>query len=506
MRKLVALADRTAVLFLGVAAGAAIGFAFGRGGEKLPLRPPSKPAPTAVATSAAARGDAAGFECALPFQQHLLDTVTAGRPVAIGVFGDSFGDGVWSALYRLLPAQERFRVLKYSQQSTGFTRYSSLNLEEHAQAQLAADGPIDVAVISFGANDTQGVYAGGHAAALMSPDWQRVIGERVDRFVALMRSKGAMVYWVGLPKMRASAFDDDISAMNDFYTARMKALRVPFIDIKPLTVDDAGEFALYLPDPVSHERRLLRANDGVHMSMNGYVVITRALAARIKAYVAAAKVMAGVGEAAPATPPPVHLAAPDAVRPERARHEEHKRRKPEEGEAKHGARARRDAGKEEAPPATHRGEDRPSHPREGGERAPPVRKHEEKQQDRSTRSSDDAKPRSGDEDKSREAKTSEAKSSMSRSGERGTASGEGKRADGRDKPGDGKSRSTEARTGAREEKPRSGEAKSPSGDAKPRSSDAKAKPREDKARSGHDPTKPSKHRDEDAQPREGDRP
>ncbi|MDB5682493.1 MAG: lipase, partial [Sphingomonas bacterium] len=311
--------DRTAVLFLGIAAGTAIGYAFAAGGERPSAAPPAEPAtqsppPSAPppASTAPATAPAAGFECALPFQQTLLETVATGRPVTVGVFGDSFGDGVWTALYRLLPARERFRVLKHSQQSTGFTRYASLNLEDHTRAQLAADGPVDVAVISFGANDTQAVYVDGRAAPLMSPAWQRVIGTRIDAFVALLRGKGAMVYWVGLPKMRAEGFDADIAAMNHFYAARMAALRVPFIDVRPMTTDASGAYAAYLPDPTLHEPRLMRANDGIHMSMNGYIIITRALADRIKAYVAAARVVAAGGAvpAVPIAPPPPPAPAP----------------------------------------------------------------------------------------------------------------------------------------------------------------------------------------------------
>jgi hypothetical protein len=326
MRTGLLIADRTAVLFLGVAAGAAIGYAFGASNTAPPPtqvatasapRPGGAP-PTAAAGQVPAKPDL-GLEYAQPFQPHLLQAVAADRPVTVGVFGDSFGDGVWSALYRLLPAREKYRVLKYSQQSTGFTRYRTRNVEEHAGARIAADGPVDVAVISFGANDTQGIYADGHAAPLMSPEWQRIVGGRIEGFVRLMRSRGATVFWLGLPKMRTAAFDADIAAMNAFYERQMKALRVPFIDIRPLTVDAAGEYAPYLPDPVSHEMRLMRANDGIHMSMNGYVAITRPLADRIKAYVTAARVTAGVPAVVPAivppAPHPVIAAKPPEPRP-----------------------------------------------------------------------------------------------------------------------------------------------------------------------------------------------
>lgn len=499
MRKLVALADRTAVLFLGVAAGAAIGFAFGRSGEKAPERPAVKPVRIATAnttTPPATHGDAPGFECALPFQQHLLDTVATGKPVTVGVFGDSFGDGVWSALYRLLPAQQHFRVLKYSQQSTGFTRYSSLNLEDHAQAQLAADGPVDVAVISFGANDTQGVYSGGHAAALMSPEWQRVIGERVDRFVALMRARGAMVYWVGLPKMRKASFDDDISAMNEFYTARMKALRVPFIDIKPLTVDEAGEFTLYLPDPVSHERRLLRANDGIHMSMNGYVVITRGLAERIMAYVRAAKVVAGVSESPP-VPKPLRAIVPVAAKVESEKHRErHADELGKRDEGEHESRRHHDDGDEEkSRPAKHDDADKPPRARDERDKERPKTSgtHDGESKDRAPKkSSKDAKPRSNESQsgdaKSGETKTGDTKPASSRSGEPDAASGESKHPEHRVKAEESKSRSTE-------DKAKSSDTKRKSTDTKPRA--------DTKAKSDDTPPRPHKHRDEPPPSTEG---
>lgn len=329
MRTWLALVDRTAVLFLGVAAGAAIGFAFAGGRAPAPRAappaiappPPTGPTPVRDAGRPAAPGTpaapevAAALECAMPFQQQLLKTVTAGARVRIGVFGDSFGDGVWSGLARLLPAKGGYDVVKFSQQATGFTRYKSLNLEEHARAQLG-DAPIDVAVVSFGANDTQGVIdRDGHYAALMSPGWQKEIGARVDAFVAVLRAHGAMVYWVGLPRMRKESFDADIANMNAFYIGRMRALGVPFIDTRPYASDAMGQYAAYLPDPVDGHETLMRAQDGIHMSMTGYVWITRALAGRIRAYVDAARTMAGV------TPQPTALAAlppPAPVPPPRA--------------------------------------------------------------------------------------------------------------------------------------------------------------------------------------------
>lgn len=309
------LLDRTAVLFLGVGVGVAMGLAFAGGGEgnapppvpPVQTSPGQAPAPAGPPHPAALTPAAVpALEYMTPFSRQMLATVSEGRKVRVGVFGDSYGDGIWAALYHLLPAKKNYEVVKFSQQSTGFTRYGSLNLEDHVREQIA-DAPIDIAVISFGANDTQGVMAGNHAAKLLSPEWQDVVGKRVAGFVEILRAQGATVYWVGLPRMRKPSYDADISGMNAFYARKMKELGVPWIDTAPLSVDADGNYAPYLPDGPKQERILIRANDGIHMSMIGYQRITRGLAERIGHYVDAARKQAGALVPPPA--PPVSQAA-----------------------------------------------------------------------------------------------------------------------------------------------------------------------------------------------------
>ena len=301
------LLDRTAVLFLGVAAGAAIGYAFGTGNEKkeavslapeaapvVAPRPVAPPPPTGAAAPEAPTPKGTVSEPASETKtevdqpsSQMVDTVRSGSQIHVGVFGDSFGDGVFSALYRLLPAKAGFRVDKYSQQSTGFTRYRRLDLEQHDDEQIDGQS-LDVAVIAFGANDAQGVCDGGHCGALMSKFWQKVIAARVEAYVAMLRRHGAAVYWVGLPVMRDAAFDADARAMDEFYRSLMAQLDVPFINIRPLTADAQGQYQAYYQDK-DGTPRLFRAGDGVHMSMNGYVRITKGLADRIRASADAAR-------------------------------------------------------------------------------------------------------------------------------------------------------------------------------------------------------------------------
>ena len=280
--------DRSAVLLLGVCAGAAIGLSFvgnsGSAGQAVLVRacaavaPAEDPQPEVTAAR----------QCSA--QRQLVSTLSRGRPVRVAVFGDSYGDGVWSGLQRQLPAKG-YEVLKYSHVGTGFTRYRRQNLESLAAEEMG-DAPIDIAVISIGANDAQSINTDkGEYAPLMGPKWQAQIGERLDRYVALLRMHHAMVYWVGLPRMRDAGLDRDVGAVNQFYAERMAKLGVPFIDTRPLASDAKGQYSAYLNDPRTGERTLVRENDGVHMSMTGWLWITRGLSERIRGYVEATRAM-----------------------------------------------------------------------------------------------------------------------------------------------------------------------------------------------------------------------
>jgi hypothetical protein len=285
------IVDRSAVLLLGVCAGAAIGLSFvgspGSAGSAVIARscPTTAAKPNEIAPEVAA-----ALQCAAPAQRQLMRTLHQGRAVRIAVFGDSYGDGVWSGLQRQLP-KTGYEVLKYSQVATGFTRYKRLNLEARAAEQLG-DAPIDIAVVSFGANDVQGIITDkGEYAPLMGPKWQAQIGARLQGFIAELRRHHAMVYWVGLPRMREAGIDGDIGAINQFYAVEMAKLGVPFIDTRPLASDAKGQYSAYLDDPRTGKRTLVREGDGIHMSMTGYLWITRGLSERIRGYVEATRAM-----------------------------------------------------------------------------------------------------------------------------------------------------------------------------------------------------------------------
>lgn len=208
--------------------------------------------------------------------------VAAGRPVVIGVFGDSLGDGLWAGLYRQLRDGKSYEVARFSRAATGLARYDYVNVREEAAQQLAGR-QIDVAVVMVGANDEQGILEGGQAYAFASPRWRAIYERRIDELVALLRQHGAAVYWVGLPKMRRAGYDKKAQLLNEIYEGRAQALGVSFVPTVPVTVDGAGGYNDYLSEGGGARPKLMRAKDGVHMTMAGYLRIAAPVSSLIRA-------------------------------------------------------------------------------------------------------------------------------------------------------------------------------------------------------------------------------
>lgn len=305
-RKLNVLLDRGAVLFIGIAVGTVLGVSFATGGKPLSVLPsvltggdsaalPDEggdeggapmPARAAGKTGADKTGPGArtvplpglvpGCSGSFPHGARIDAAIASGRPIHIGVFGDSFGDGVWSATNQAFRHHPEVKVHQFSHEGTGFTRYRTQNLLDDARARLAGQ-PIDLALISIGANDTQGLFVDGHAAPYMSEAWKTVIGERARALVQMLQQRGVAVGWVGLPRMRDADYDRDIQAMNRFFAKVTCPLGVPFANSVPRTEDGQHRFSLRLVDPATGKDYLARANDGKHMTFHGYEVITAPL-------------------------------------------------------------------------------------------------------------------------------------------------------------------------------------------------------------------------------------
>ncbi len=272
----------TAVFVVGVIAGLALtpdGRAWMRhptlllGGQASASAPPSAEteAPPAVAPAAPAPMTVA----VTPLSARL-----AKGPLRIGVFGDSMADGLYTGLYRDLQHTPNVTVTKFSQVSTGLSRYDYVDIQAKTRGQLDAQ-PVDVAVVLFGTNDAQGIELDGQVHAFGTDGWKAAYAKRITDLVTLLRSRDVAVYWVGLPRMKRESFDGRMTLINQVVEARMRALGVPYIETTGLTSNADGGYEAYLPNGEG-KRTLMRANDGIHMSMAGYLRMSAPVAERLK--------------------------------------------------------------------------------------------------------------------------------------------------------------------------------------------------------------------------------
>jgi hypothetical protein len=273
----------TAVFVIGVLAGLALtpdGRAWLRhptlmlGDKAAASAPPPAvvPAPVAAVPATAA---APAMARVTPLNARLAE-----GPLRIGVFGDSMADGLYAGLYRDLQDQPNVSVTKFSQVSTGLSRYDYVNSHAKTRAQLD-EHPVDVAVMLFGTNDAQGIDTGDTVHIFGTDGWKAAYARRIDDLVALLRSRNVVVYWVGLPRMKRDSFDGRMMLINEVVEARMRALEVPWIETVGLTSNADGGYEAYLPN-AGGRRVLMRADDGIHMSMAGYLRMSEAVAARLK--------------------------------------------------------------------------------------------------------------------------------------------------------------------------------------------------------------------------------
>ncbi|MBN8528884.1 MAG: DUF459 domain-containing protein [Caulobacterales bacterium] len=242
---------------------------------------PTPPPPAAVATPAPV------VHAVTPLRERMAQ----GR-LRIGVFGDSMAEGLWTALYRDLKDEPGVTVTRFSEVSTGLSRYDYVDIQAKTRGQLDAE-PVDAAVLLFGTNDAQGISLDGVIHPFGSEGWKAAYAKRVTDLVTLLRGRDVAVYWVGLPRMKRESFDDKMGVINAVVAERMRALGVPYLETTGITADADGAYAPYLPD-ASGRKVLMRANDGIHMSMAGYLRIGKPVAERLRRD-------AGIGQAA-ATP------------------------------------------------------------------------------------------------------------------------------------------------------------------------------------------------------------
>jgi uncharacterized protein len=98
--------------------------------------------------------------------------------------------------------------------------------------------------------------------------WAELYAKRIDETIAVLKSKGVPVLWVGLPAIRGTRSTADMVYLNDLYRDRAGKAGITYVDIWDGFVDENGNYVNQGPDFEGQIRRL-RAGDGVHFTKAG---------------------------------------------------------------------------------------------------------------------------------------------------------------------------------------------------------------------------------------------
>jgi len=147
--------------------------------------------------------------------------------------------------------------------------------------------------------------------------WVELYNKKIDEMIAVLKSKGVPVVWVGLPAVRGAKATSDTLFLDSLYREASAKAGITYVDVWDGFVDEAGRFLQQGPDFEGQIRRL-RSYDGVYFTKAGarklahYVEreITRLLASRSAPITLPSEPATPDANAQPGQPAPRPLAGP----------------------------------------------------------------------------------------------------------------------------------------------------------------------------------------------------
>jgi uncharacterized protein len=147
--------------------------------------------------------------------------------------------------------------------------------------------------------------------------WVELYSKKIDEMIAVLKSKGVPVLWVGLPAVRGAKATADMLFLDSLYRDAAGKAGITYVDVWDGFVDEAGRFLQKGPD-FEGQIRQLRSYDGVFFTKPGarklahYAEreITRLLAARSAPIELPTEPATPDANALPGQPAPRPLAGP----------------------------------------------------------------------------------------------------------------------------------------------------------------------------------------------------
>jgi hypothetical protein len=147
--------------------------------------------------------------------------------------------------------------------------------------------------------------------------WVELYTKKIEEMIAVLKTKGVPVVWVGLPAVRGPKATSDMLFLDALYRDAAGKAGITYVDVWDGFVDESGRFLAKGPD-FEGQIRALRSRDGVYFTQAGarklahYVEreVTRLLAARSGPVTLPTEPATPDANAQPGQPAPRPLAGP----------------------------------------------------------------------------------------------------------------------------------------------------------------------------------------------------
>jgi uncharacterized protein len=189
--------------------------------------------------------------------------------------------------------------------------------EKTLDAEAPADDAADGAEVPQVTTHERGGRGPNGLVEFHDDRWVELYNKKIDEMIAVLKSKGVPVVWVGLPAVRGARATADTLFLDSLYREASAKAGITYVDVWDGFVDEAGRFLQQGPDFEGQIRRL-RSYDGVYFTKAGarklahYVEreITRLLASRSTPITLPSEPATPDANAQPGQPAPRPLAGP----------------------------------------------------------------------------------------------------------------------------------------------------------------------------------------------------
>jgi len=211
-----------------------------------------------------------------PAEPKIVETPKNPDAQIVLVIGDVQAQGLGTGLQMAFAEDPSIVVVTKTRASAGLTRDGDAEWSRQAQ-KILAETKADFIVTTIGINDWQTItQPGGKPLEIGSEEWNRVYGERLDRWIAQLKATGKHFWWVGHPPTadtelgptRRAAFAGFLSSLNDMIRPRVQAAGGTFVDVWTAFTDEDGHYTSTGPD-VDGQVKRLRAADGILFTRAG---------------------------------------------------------------------------------------------------------------------------------------------------------------------------------------------------------------------------------------------